>query len=68
VVGSTGSVAAMDGAYLNNSLSVWKRNAIDGVRSNRKRELSGGYQYTPVMEPGEFQGRCVRRENDGYTV
>jgi hypothetical protein len=56
VVGSTGSVAAMDGAYLNNSLSVWKRNAIDGVRSNRKRELSGGYQYTPVMEPGEFQG------------
>lgn len=56
IIGSTGSHCAMDGAYLANSLVVWKRPAIDGVLSNRKRQISSGYRYTPVMTPGNFQG------------
>lgn len=56
VVGSTGSHGAFDGTYLTNSLVIWKRGAIDGVESNRKRELSPGYRYTPDMTPGNYQG------------
>lgn len=56
IVGSTGSHAAFDGTYLQNSLSVWKRDAIDGISSNRKRELSSAYRYRPIMEAGEHEG------------
>jgi hypothetical protein len=56
IVGSTGSSAAFDGSFLTNDLVVWKRGAIDGVLSNRKRQLSCAYRYTPVMTPGNYQG------------
>lgn len=56
IVGSIGSDVAFDGTYLNSSMSIWKRGAIDGVRSNRKRELSSAYQYRPDMTPGEYCG------------
>lgn len=56
IVGSTGSQGAFDGQYLTNSLVVWKRGAIDGVESNRKRQLSSAYRYRPDMTPGNFRG------------
>lgn len=56
VVGSTGSHGAFDGQYLANSLVVWKRGAIDGVESNRKRQLSSAYRYRADMTPGNFRG------------
>lgn len=56
IVGSTGSSAAFDGTYLNNDIVVWKRGAIDGVLSNRKRQLSCAYRYKPIMTPGNYQG------------
>jgi hypothetical protein len=56
VVGSTGTDAAFDAHYLTNSLVIWSRDAIDGIESDRKRELSSAYRYRPDMTPGEFGG------------
>lgn len=56
IIGSTGSHCAFDGQYLANNLVVWKRPAIEGVLSNRKRQISSGYRYSPDMTPGNFQG------------
>ena len=54
VVGSLGSDGDFDGEYLTNSLFVNARDAIDGIESKKKRELSMGYHYTPDMTPGKF--------------
>lgn len=54
VVGSTGTDAHFDGEYLDNSLHVWVKSAIDGIESGKKRELSCGYRYTADMTPGKF--------------
>lgn len=56
VVGSTGTDAEWDGTYLWNSLVVWDGEAIKGVESDEKKELSSGYYYKPVMTPGTFMG------------
>ncbi len=56
VVGSTGTDAAIDGAYLTNSLIIWARPSIDGVVNDEKRELSSAYRYTPDMTPGNYEG------------
>lgn len=56
VVGSTGSIAAFDGTYLNNALSVWKSPDIRAIKAKRKYQLSSAYQYDAVMQPGEYQG------------
>ena len=56
VVGSTGSHAEFGGDHLANSLVIWAQDAIDGVVSNRKRQLSAAYRYTPDMTPGNYRG------------
>ena len=56
VVGSTGSHAEFAGEYLANSLVIWAQDEIDGVESNRKRQLSAAYRYTPDMTPGIYKG------------
>lgn len=38
--------------YLRGDLTVWDAIAIEAVESQRQCELSPGYRYTPVMEPG----------------
>lgn len=58
VVGSLGTDAEFDGEYLDNSLFVNTREAIKGIESNKKRELSAGYHYTPDMTPGIFRGKA----------
>ena len=55
--GSTGTDAQFNGDYLWNSLVAWTQDAIDGIRSNRKRELSSGYHYRPDMTPGVWKGQ-----------
>jgi uncharacterized protein len=55
-VGSLGSEAEFDGEYLDNSLYVNARNAIDAIESGRQKELSAGYHYKPDMTPGNFRG------------
>jgi hypothetical protein len=56
VVGSLGTDADFDGEYLDNSIFVNSREAIQGIESGRKRELSAGYHYKPDMTPGNFGG------------
>ena len=58
-----------DSAWRNNkvvaTLSVWNQEAIDGIKSNARRDLSCGYRYTPRMTPGTtpngetFDGRML---------
>lgn len=57
VVGGTGSNARMEGPYLRNGLSIWAREGVDGIKSDRKKELSCGYAYRAEMTPGVFDGK-----------
>lgn len=52
VVGAVGSGVAFDGAYLKAPLSVWANDAIIGIESSSKRELSSAYRYRADMTPG----------------
>jgi 8-oxo-dGTP pyrophosphatase MutT (NUDIX family) len=56
VVGATGSECRFNDPYLQNSLSIWSQEAIDGIESEEKRELSCGYHYRADMTPGIFGG------------
>jgi hypothetical protein len=57
VIGSTGNDARFEPPYLKNSLTIWPQSAIDAIESGEKRELSCGYRYTPVMQPGVYEGQ-----------
>jgi len=56
IVGATGTDAVFDAPYLKNSLVIYQREAIEGVQSSDKVELSCGYRYTLDLTPGEFEG------------
>lgn len=56
IVGTTGTSAEFNAPYLDNELVIWAKAGIDVVESEEQRELSCGYGYTPVMEPGTFEG------------
>lgn len=58
VVGTTGSDAVYEHPYLKNSLAVWEQDAIEGIKSREKVELSCGYHYTPDMTPGVYEGEA----------
>jgi uncharacterized protein len=45
-----------DGEHLKNSLVVWAARGIKAIESNKKRELSAAYRYTPVVEYGVYKG------------
>lgn len=55
-VGSTGTDAVFNAPYLQNSLVVWVKDAIDAIESEDKKELSCGYRYRPDMTPGTYEG------------
>lgn len=56
VVGSTGTDAKFDHPHLKNSLVVWDKDAIDGIKDNSRRQLSCSYRYEADMTPGHFEG------------
>ena len=56
VVGSTGTDAEWFAPYLRNSLVIWDAEAIKGIEDGSCREISCGYRYVPVMEPGTYEG------------
>jgi uncharacterized protein len=58
VIGSTGSDAEFVSPFLKNSLVIWSASAISAIESGAQRELSCGYRYVPIMEPGRFQGEA----------
>jgi hypothetical protein len=57
VIGATGERAKFQPPYLTNSLVIWPQHAIDGIESNKQRELSAAYHYEPVMTPGVYEGQ-----------
>lgn len=56
VVGSTGTDAVFRNPYLDNSLVIWNAEAIAAVESGEQRQISCGYRYDVVMQPGVWQG------------
>jgi len=56
VGGCTGTTAFFEDPYLYNALSVWTREAIDGVESDQQKELSSAYRYRADMTPGAWEG------------
>jgi uncharacterized protein len=56
-VGSIGQPVRFDGKKLRAPLSFWDQEAIDGIESNAKRQLSCGYRYDADMTPGVFEGK-----------
>jgi hypothetical protein len=58
LVGSTGTDAAFDNGYLDNSLVVHSNAAIKDVEAKKKHELSCAYRYVPVMTPGTYNGEA----------
>lgn len=56
IVGTTGTDAAFEFPYLNNSLAIWDAGAIAGIDSEEQKELSSSYHYRADMTPGVFEG------------
>jgi uncharacterized protein len=56
-VGATGTDAIWQAPYLFNSLVIWPDDAIEGVESEEKIELSSSYHYVPDMTPGTWEGQ-----------
>jgi uncharacterized protein len=54
VIGTTGTNSKFEAPYLKNAISLWTRDAIDGVHSGGKKQLSCAYSYLPDMTPGKF--------------
>ena len=58
VIGSLGTDAAFAAPYLQNSLIIWARDAIEAVESEDQKELSSAYRYRADMTPGTFEGEA----------
>lgn len=57
IVGAIGSNVIFGSPYLDADICIWDSAAIAGIETDKVRELSCGYRYVPVMEPGEFEGQ-----------
>jgi hypothetical protein len=57
IVGAIGTTTTWQDPYLMSELVVWAREGIEAIESERQKELSAGYKYKPVMEPGSFNGQ-----------
>lgn len=57
VIGAIGDDVKFEAPYLMAPLSIWDSEAIDLIESGKQKELSAGYRYRPVMEPGDFEGQ-----------
>ena len=57
VVGAIGSDVTFNSPYLDADICVWDGEAIAGIETDKVRELSCAYRYTPVMESGEYEGQ-----------
>lgn len=69
IVGAVGSDVAFKAPYLQASLTIWTREGIDAIESERQRELSCAYRYVADMRPGvlhnaSYDGRMVALEGN----
>lgn len=55
-VGSTGTDTEFKNGYLDSSLSITDKTAIDAINSGDMKEISCSYFFTPDFTPGEFEG------------
>lgn len=56
-VGAVGQGVVWRAPYLMAPLTIWDGEAIRGIESGRKKELSSAYRYTPDMTPGTYEGQ-----------
>jgi hypothetical protein len=56
VVGAIGSDVRFEKPFLKGSLSIWDQEAIHAIESGDQKDLSMGYYYQAVMEPGVYEG------------
>lgn len=56
-IGTIGSDITFESGMLYGDLCVWDGYAIDLIESEKMKELSAGYGYTPDMTPGEYEGQ-----------
>jgi hypothetical protein len=56
VIGSTGTDAAFDDPFLQNSAVIWDGSSINDIETETKRAWSCGYYYRADMTPGVFKG------------
>lgn len=56
VIGTTGTAAAFDEPYLQNSLTIWDADAILAIEQHVQKELSSAYAYDADMTPGSYCG------------
>jgi 8-oxo-dGTP pyrophosphatase MutT (NUDIX family) len=56
VVGYTGTDAAFNAPYLDNSMVISVQTAIQGIESGTEQELSSAYYYDADMTPGNYEG------------
>jgi uncharacterized protein len=65
VCGASGTDAEFDPPFLQNSLVIWRQDAIDDIMSGRKREISCGYRFELDLTPGRYLGSAydIRMQN-----
>jgi uncharacterized protein len=56
VVGSIGTTARWEAPFIKDGLTIWCAEDIEGIETKEKYQLSPGYHYDPIMEPGAWQG------------
>ena len=56
VIGSTGTDAEFGDPYLDNSLVIWAKPAIEEIDSGEQQQLSCAYSYVADMTPGTYNG------------
>ncbi|HGY3148216.1 TPA: DUF2213 domain-containing protein [Morganella morganii] len=56
-IGTIGSDITFENGILYGDLCVWDGYAIDLIESEKMKELSAGYGYTPDMTHGEYEGQ-----------
>ncbi len=56
VAGAVGTQARWEHPFIKNGLTIWDGRDIEGIESKRKYELSPGYRYRAVMQPGTYEG------------
>lgn len=56
VVGYTGTDAAFNAPYLDNSMVISVQTAIQGIENGSEQELSSAYYYDADMTPGTYEG------------
>jgi hypothetical protein len=55
-VGAMGTEPSFEAPFLRDALTIWDKEALDLINSDRQKELSAGYHYTPDMTPGTYEG------------